>query len=135
MFGSKTRYFLVRKRDVLFCRTWCQNVNIWCEFEIFSFVPILELNGNVFAPCSEFWCESVTNTSHFWCENVTNLVPDRYNKKWFGAKTRYFFGRKRDVLYCQNVNIWCEFETFYVSHEFNFYGLSLYVSLNFHNFI
>ena len=67
--------------------------------------------------------------------NIINLVPDRYNKKWFGAKTRYFFGRKRDVLYCQNVNIWCEFETFYVSHEFNFYGLSLYVSLNFHNFI
>ena len=90
----------------------CQNVNIWCEFQIFSFVPILELNGNVFAPCSEFWCESVTNTSHFWCENVTNLVPDRYNKKWFGAKTRYFFGRKRDVLYCQNVNIWCEFQIF-----------------------
>ena len=88
-----------------------------------------------FATCSEFCCESVTNKSHFWCENVTNLVPDRYNKKWFGAKTRYFFGRKRDVLYCQNVNIWCEFETFYVSHEFNFYGLSLYVSLNFHNFI
>ena len=134
-FGAKSRYFLVRKRNVLFCRTWCQNVNIWCEFEIFSFVPISKLNGNVFAPCSEFWCESVTNTSHFWCENVTNLVPDRYNKKWFGAKTRYFFGRKRDVLYCQNVNIWCEFETFYVSHEFDFYGLSLYVSLNFHNFI
>ena len=110
--------------------------NISCfRTKPFFIATILELNGNVFAPCSEFWCESVTNTSHFWCENVTNLVPDRYNKKWFGAKTRYFFGRKRDVLYCQNVNIWCEFETFYVSHEFNFYGLSLYVSLNFHNFI
>ena len=32
---------------------------------------------NDFAPCSEFWCESVTNTSHIWCENVTILLPDR----------------------------------------------------------
>ena len=115
-FGAKSRYFLVRKRNVLFCRTWCQNVNIWCEFEIFSFVPIWKLNGNVFAPCSEFWCESVTNTSHFWCENVTNLVPDRYNTKWFGAKTRYFLVRKRDILFfmtwCENVKTWCEFETY-----------------------
>ena len=29
VFGAKTRYSLVRKRDVLFCRTWCQNVNVW----------------------------------------------------------------------------------------------------------
>ena len=67
-------------------------------------------------PCGEFWCESVANTLHFWCENVTILVPDRYNKKWFGAKTGYFLVRKRDISFfstwCENVNIWCEFETF-----------------------
>ena len=105
LFGVRTRYFFF---------------HIWCEFETFSFVPILELNCNVFAPCSEFWCESVTNTSHFWCENVTNLVSDRYNNKWFGAKTRLFFVRKRDILlfrtWCQNVKTWCEFETYAFSY-------------------
>ena len=28
----------------------------------FFILPILEVNSNVFAPCSELWCESVTNT-------------------------------------------------------------------------
>ena len=47
--------------------------------------------------------------SHIWCEKVTILVPDRYNKKWFGAKKRYFLVQKRDISFfrtwCQNVNI------------------------------
>ena len=35
-FGVKTGYFLVRKRDISFFSTWCENVNIWCEFETFA---------------------------------------------------------------------------------------------------
>ena len=32
-FGAKTRYFLVRKRDISFYKIWCENVKIWCEIE------------------------------------------------------------------------------------------------------
>ena len=35
-FGAKTRYFLVRKRDILFFMIWCQNVKTWCEFETYA---------------------------------------------------------------------------------------------------
>ena len=46
IFGAKTLPFwcqivtiesgLVRNRDISFFSTWCENVNIWCEFEIFA---------------------------------------------------------------------------------------------------
>ena len=65
----------MRKRDISFLSTWCENVNIWCEFETFV--------GKY---------RAIRGKNSLKSNNIIRISTLSNN---YGAKTRYFILKKR----------------------------------------